>query len=69
MSLPDVFQAKGEAAKDRLAGDFRRVLEILVGVFGAINVDAFFHGIDEPAEPGAVIDVLRHLPLQGVSAG
>ena len=60
---PQPAQLEREAGQDRIADDRLGVLQANGFRARPVHVDFFSQRVDEPAEPGAVIEVLLHLLL------
>src|SRR5438046_9866503 len=62
--LPDFRDVEHETGQDRIATDAGGIVQALYRVARTINVNGRFVGIDEPAQLGAVGNVLGHLSLK-----
>src|SRR5881397_3048707 len=62
--LPDFRDIEHETGEDRIATDAGGIVQALYRLAGTIDVNGWFVGIDEPAQLGAVGNVLSHLFLK-----
>src|SRR6266699_5096953 len=62
--LPDFRDVENETGQDRIATDAGGIVQALYRLVRTINVNGRFVGINEPAQLGAVGNVLGHLFLK-----